>query len=232
MPEPLDLPFGAGIDDDQLWSQVLNRVQNVPGIPPLGDLRRPALFLDRDGVIVEDAHYLHRPEDVRMIPGAAEVIARANTLGVPVIVVTNQAGIARGKFAWQGFVKVQETIIETLDSQGAFLNAVFACPHHKDGKAPFDNPNHPWRKPNPGMLLEAAQRLPVDLSKSWLIGDREADVRAAKTAGLQGALHVLTGHGQDAGEREGAVALDGDGFQCLTAESVGEAGEVLPILGK
>ncbi|MBT3305170.1 MAG: HAD family hydrolase [Alphaproteobacteria bacterium] len=222
-----DLPIGAEIDADQLWSQILNR----PQTPPNGGGRRAALFLDRDGVINEDTHYLHRPGDVQLIDGAARVIAAANRRAVPVIVVTNQAGIARGKFGWDDFMAVQEKIIDDLDRQGAFFNAVFACPHHADGAAPLDNPNHPWRKPNPGMLLEAALRLPIDLGASWLIGDRAGDLQAAKTAGLAGGIHVLSGHGKDAGEREGAVALGGKEFQSLTADSIGDAETLLALLG-
>ncbi len=221
-----DLPFGADIDEDGLWRQVLNRPQISPG----GSGRRAALFLDRDGVVVEDTHYLHRPGDVSIIDGAALIIAEANRRAVPVILVTNQAGIARGKFGWPDFIAVQEKIIDELDRQGAFLNAVFACPHHADGRPPFDAPDHPWRKPNPGMMLGAAERLPIDLGRSWIIGDRAGDLEAGKNAGLAGGLHVLSGHGGDPGERDAAEALAGNGFQTLIAETIGGALEVLPLL--
>ncbi|HIM24579.1 MAG TPA: HAD-IIIA family hydrolase, partial [Rhodospirillales bacterium] len=150
------LPVGAELSEDGLWSQVLNR--------PQGSGRHRALFLDRDGVIVEDTNYLHRPEDVRMIDGAVEVIATANQLAIPVIVITNQAGIARGLYGWNEFVQVQETILAALDIGGAFVNAVFACPHHGDGKPPYKQADHPWRKPNPGMLLAAAERMALDIA--------------------------------------------------------------------
>jgi D-glycero-D-manno-heptose 1,7-bisphosphate phosphatase len=217
-----NLPFGADIDEDGLWRQVLNR--------PQGSGRHAALFLDRDGVMVEDTDYLHRPADVILIDGAARVIAEANLLAVPVILVTNQAGIGRGKFGWPDFIAVQKKIIDELDREGAFLNAVFACPHHADARPPYDAPDHPWRKPNPGMLLGAAERLPIDLGRSWLIGDRAGDLEAGKSAGLAGGVHLLTGHGGDAGERDRAEALSGGGFQTLIAESIGGALEVLPLL--
>ena len=219
-----NLPIGAEIDGDQLWSQILNRPQTLHG----GAGRRPALFLDRDGVIVEEAHYLSKPEDVVLLDGAAKVIAKANRLAVPVIVVTNQSGIGRGYFGWEEFVQVQERIIEDLDKQGAFINAVFACPHHKDGDPPYDSPNHAWRKPNPGMLLEAALRMPIDLKQSWLIGDHAGDIQAALNAGLPGATHVLTGHGSD--ERSGAMAVEGDGFESLMADSIAGVEGVLALL--
>ena len=215
------LPIGAKIDPDQLWSQVLNRTQSW---------QKGALFLDRDGVIIEDTNYLHRPDDVILINGAAEILAEANRLEVPVIVLTNQAGIARSKFGWKEFISVQERIIQILDDHGAFLNAVFACPHHADGKPPFDKDDHPWRKPNPGMLLEAAQRLSINLSKSWIIGDRASDLQAAYSAGLMGGIHVLTGHGKDEGEREKAKKLNCERFNCLTANSIADTKKMLPIM--
>ena len=221
---PVDLPLGAELDDDGRWSQILNR--------PQGSGRRRALFLDRDGVVVEDTHYLHRPADVRVIPGAADVIAKANQLAIPVIIITNQAGIARGLFGWKEFMTVQEKIIDELDKAGAFLNAVFACPHHGDGKPPYDQAGHPWRKPNPGMFLDAAERMPLDLGESWIVGDRAGDLEAGKNAGMAGGLHVLTGHGEDSGERDAALALNQDGFQTLTAAGIAEALALLPIFRK
>ena len=165
-----NLPPGAEIDPDGLWSQVLNRAQ--------GATRRAALFLDRDGVVVEDVHYLHRPEDVSLIDGACAVIAEANRRAIPVVMVTNQAGIAHGHYGWAEFIQVQEKILDDLAAEGAFVNGVFACPHHDGGRAPYDVENHPWRKPNPGMLLAAAERLPLDLGQSWIIGDRAGDLEA------------------------------------------------------
>lgn len=218
------LPLGAAIDGDGLWSQVLNR---VPGAG-----RRAALFLDRDGVVVDEVHYLHKPTDVRLIDGAAGLIRKANGHGVPVILVSNQAGIARGLYGWEAFIAVQDKILGDLAEEGAFLNGVFACPHHGDGKAPYDTADHPWRKPNPGMLIEAAQRLPVDLGTSWIIGDQASDLEAGKNANLTGGVHVLSGHGENDGERDAALALSGDGFQIQGAEDLKEAGSLLPLFGE
>ncbi|NQU62145.1 MAG: HAD family hydrolase [Rhodospirillales bacterium] len=216
---PPDLPLGAELDADGLWSQVLNLVQ--------GTGRRPALFLDRDGVVVEDVHYLGHPDDVHLIDGAVRIIAEANKLAIPVIIATNQAGISRGHFGWPEFIAVQEKIHDGLADEGVFINGVFACPHHGDGRAPYDTPDHPWRKPNPGMLLAAAQRLPIVLEKSLIIGDKAADLEAGKKAGLAGGIHVLTGHGKDGGEREASLGLSGDGYQVLTADNIGDAGALL-----
>ena len=216
-----NLPTGAKIETGQLWSQVINRPQS---------LYEGALFLDRDGVIIHETNYLHRPEEVILIAGAANVIAEANNLALPVIIVTNQAGIARGKYGWEEFIDVQEKIIQLLNNQGAFINAVFACPHHADGKPPFKTANHPWRKTNPGMLLEAAQRLPINLSKSWIIGDKASDIQAASNAGLLGGTHVLTGHGGDSGERTKALNLNSVNFKCLTSDSIAGTENILTDL--
>jgi D-glycero-D-manno-heptose 1,7-bisphosphate phosphatase len=176
----------AAVGDDGNWCQVL-RPPEAPG--------KAALFLDRDGVLVEEVNYLHRARDVRLIPGAAEGVARANARGVPVVLVTNQAGIAYGYYEWAAFARVQAA-----------------------------------RKPNPGMLLAAGDRMALDMARSWIVGDRVRDLEAGLRAGLQGGLHVLSGHGAAPGEREAAVALAGPVFQVLTADSLADAPAMLPIL--
>lgn len=219
---PPSLPFGAEIDAEEVWCQVLTP---VPGRHP-----RAALFLDRDGVLVEEVHYLHKPEEVRLVAGAAETVRRANALGLPVVVVTNQAGIGRGIYGWDGFVAVQETLLDALAATGAFVNAVFACPFTPEGPTRLVHPDHPARKPNPGMLTRAFERLPIDPATSWIVGDRAGDVDAGRRAGLAGAMHVLSGHGRDTGERQAALALARDDFRVLTGETIADALEALPPL--
>lgn len=218
---PETLPIGADIDADYLWRQVLNRAQG-PG-------RRAAVFLDRDGVVVDEVDYLHRPEDVSLIAGAAEVVAEANRRSLVVILVTNQAGIGRGQYGWAEFAAVQDRIVDELAALGAYVNGVFACPHHAEGRPPYDRADHPWRKPNPGMLLAAAERLPIDLRQSWIVGDRATDLEAGRNAGLAGGIHVATGYGADAGERERALRLAGAGFRALAGETVADARRLLPL---
>ncbi len=188
---------------------------------------RAALFLDRDGVIVEEVGYLHRPEDVRVVPGAAAAIAAANRAGLPVVAITNQSGIGRGHYGWPEFQDTQERISAALDLEaGAALDMVLACPFHAEGAPPFRHPAHPCRKPRPGMLLRAAERLGLDLAGSWVVGDRARDIEAGRAAGLAGGLHVLTGYG--AHERAAAGRLAEDGFRVLLAESLAEAPGLLP----
>lgn len=157
---------------------------------------RPALFLDRDGVIVEETHYLSNPADLRLIDGVAGVIAEFNAQEIPVIVVTNQAGIGRGYYNWSEFAAVQAELIRQLATAGARVDAVLACAYHDEGKAGYGIADHPWRKPNPGMFRAAAERLKVDLSRSVIVGDKISDLEAGAAAGLSRGVLVLTGYGQ------------------------------------
>ncbi|MBK8176182.1 MAG: HAD-IIIA family hydrolase [Rhodospirillales bacterium] len=207
------------IDGTGVWRQLLR--------PAEFRHDRPSLFLDRDGVIVEEVGYLCRTEDVRLTPSAADVIAAANRAGTPVIVVSNQSGIGRGRFTWQDFSDVQDRIIARLADGGAALDAVLACPHHAHGQPPYDHADHPARKPNPGMILAAATMLPIDLSASWIVGDRASDLAAGRAAGLAGGVHVLTGHGGTAGERSGALSLARNDFAVAVATSIADAMEIV-----
>ena len=181
---------------------------------------RPALFLDRDGVIVEDTHYLGRAADVRMLAGASEAIARCNRLGIPVVVISNQSGIARGLYDWTDFVAVQTAIVSALAESGARLDAVLACAHHGDGNAPLNVADHPWRKPNPGMMVEAGQRMKLDLARSFVVGDRACDLVAGRTAGLAGGVLIPSCAGA---ERGAATALRSGRFTVEIASSLEEA---------
>jgi len=186
-----------------------------------------ALFLDRDGVVVEETEYLCRVQDVAMIPGAAAVIAAANRHRIPVVLVTNQAGIGHDLYGWDEFAVVQGAIVSALASQGARLDAVYACAFHPNGKGVYAHPDHPDRKPRPGMLLRAAADLAIDLARSWLVGDKAIDIEAARRAGLAGAMHVLTGYGRT--ERSGSAALAAADFEVRFGESIAAAIR-LPIL--
>jgi len=155
---------------------------------------RPAVFIDRDGTLNEEVGYLHRAEDVVLVPGSAEALARLNALGIPVVVVTNQAGIGKGRYGWDDFHEVMERIGALLADAGARMDAVYAAPHHARGQGEYAHPDHPDRKPNPGMLTRAAREHNLDLSRSWMIGDKDLDLGAGRNAGCKVAL-VLTGYG-------------------------------------
>jgi D-glycero-D-manno-heptose 1,7-bisphosphate phosphatase len=187
---------------------------------------RPALFLDRDGVIIVDTHYLCRVEDMRVIPGAAAAIVRCNALGIPVVVVTNQAGIGRGYYRWDDFHAVQGALAAELAACGAHFDGVLACAYHGDGREPLKVADHPWRKPNPGMILEATRRMQLDLTRSWIVGDRAHDLAAGAAAGVAGGTLL----GADNPERKAAFRLAGAGFVVETAPNL--AGAVATLIGR
>jgi D-glycero-D-manno-heptose 1,7-bisphosphate phosphatase len=190
---------------------------------------QPALFLDRDGVIVEDTGYVGRAQDVRVLAGAAAAIARCNALRIPVVVVSNQSGIARGLYDWHGFAAVQAVIDDALVTAGARLDAVLACAHHGDGQAPLNVADHPWRKPNPGMIMDAAERMGLDLPRSRIVGDRASDIAAGKAAGLSGG--VLIASRALPRERDGAMPLRSKDFGVDVVCSLAEAVDLLLARG-
>ena len=152
---------------------------------------RPALFLDRDGVVIEDCHHLSDPDQVRLCRGARQLIAVAHSHGWPVVLITNQSGIARGFFGWDHVEQVNRRMQELLRDE-APLAAIYANGHGPDA------PANSWRKPSPQMLLAATKDLNLELKRSLLIGDRLSDIQAGVAAGLAGLTHVLSGHGRDA----------------------------------
>lgn len=223
MERSLALPHGTSIGEDGVWVQILRAFATRS--------RTPALFLDRDGVIVEDTIDLSRPEDVRLLPGATDVIAAANRLSIAVVVVTNQSGVGRQVFGWQDFIAVQSTILGELASESAFVDAVLACPHHPDAKPPYDHPDHPARKPNAAMLFRAAEVLPLDLGQSWIVGDRARDIAAGRNAGIAGALYVTAGNDRHPDEQAAALALaEKDRFRVHVGSTIRAALTLIPLL--
>jgi len=190
---------------------------------------RPALFLDRDGVIVQDPGYLSRVADLALIPGAADLIASANRRGIPVVEITNQAGIGRGYYGWNEFLQVEQALTRELAGMGAAIDAVFACPYHHDGIPPWAHPAHPARKPRPGMLLAAERFLNLDLKHSWIVGDKLGDVLAGYNAGLYGGLHVLTGQGPE--HRQLVLEWNPKNFEVCFADSIRDAATLVGMLG-
>ncbi len=183
--------------------------------------RQPAVFLDRDGVIVELVDYLHDPADVRLTADAGAAIAVLNRAGLPVVVVTNQSGIGRELYDWEAFVRTQAEVDRLVSACGGRIDAVAACPFHADARPPYDRPDHPCRKPNPGMLMILRDRLGLALEVSWIVGDHVTDIETARRAGLAGAVHVLTGHGQS--HRAAVRDLAARGRHLLLADSLAAA---------
>lgn len=167
---------------------------------------RRAVFLDRDGTIIEDTGYLRDPNRVRLLPEAAAAIRKLNGNGFPVLVVTNQSGIARGLLSLDEYSATERRLDELLATEGARLDAHYFCPHLPDVDGPCE-----CRKPGTLLYRQAAERLQLDLTGSWWVGDRVRDLLPAKAFGGRGIL-VLTGAGvsqaAEAGEHGFAQAAD------------------------
>ena len=162
-----------------------------------GTMKARALFLDRDGVVNEEVGYLHRPEEVRFVDGIFSLCRTAARLGYKLIVVTNQAGIARGYYTEADFEALMEFMGAELRAEGVELDAVYYCPFHPEHGVGEYKREHEDRKPGTGMLRRGAREFGVDLSESLLVGDRCSDVAAANGAGLRQAFLM---NGTEAGE--------------------------------
>ena len=150
---------------------------------------QPAVFLDRDGTVVTDPHYLADPDRLALIPGVGDAIRRLNAAGLTVVVVTNQSGIARGLYGEDDYRAVAARLDEVLESAGARVDATYYCPHHPDQHGHCD-----CRKPGTGLYVRAAAALGVDPAASYYVGDKLTDVIPAVSLAGQGIL-VRTGHG-------------------------------------
>ena len=153
-----------------------------------------AVFLDRDGTLVEEVPYLHRPEQVALLPGAAAAMRALADAGFALVVVTNQAGVARGHYGEAAVAATHRRLAELLAAEDVALDGIWYCPHHPEGQVPAYARACPGRKPRPGMLHAAAAALALDLGRSWLIGNHPDDAAAAQAAGAT-PLFVTTGDG-------------------------------------
>jgi len=169
------------IDGLGLWSELINN-NDYNG--------KPALFLDRDGTIIEDCGYLSDPKKVKLIEPTFLFIKECNLKNIPVIVVSNQSGIGRGYYSWNDFFEVEKCIREKLKKENAFIDMVCACAFHEKGLFDYKHDKNLWRKPNPGMFFEAREVLKINLSKSWIIGDQLTDIDAGYNAGLIGGIYL------------------------------------------
>ncbi len=156
---------------------------------------KPAVFLDRDGTINEQMGYINHIDRFVMLPGAAAAILRLNQAGVPVVVITNQSGLARGYFPPELISEVHAKMEAELIEQGAYVDGIYICPHHPEAKEEKYRLDCDCRKPKPGLLLQASRDLQLDLGRSYVVGDRWSDLKAAANCQAKGIL-VRSGYGR------------------------------------
>ena len=158
-------------------------------------MKRPALFMDRDGTISEEVGYVNHPSRFRLFPYTAEAIKLLNQSGWLAIVVTNQAGVARGYFSEDIIVQIHEQVERELHDSSARLDAIYYCAHHPSVGEPPYRLDCDCRKPKTGLIDRAAADFEIDLERSWMVGDRYGDLELAGNAGLHAAF-VLSGYGR------------------------------------
>jgi D-glycero-D-manno-heptose 1,7-bisphosphate phosphatase len=169
-----------------------------------------ALFLDRDGVVNLDDGYTHRIEALRFVPGVVDLCRAAAARGFLLVIVTNQAGIGRGYYTEAEYRRFTAAMLEEFGAAGIAIAAVYHCPFHPEGIGPYRR-DHPWRKPNPGMLLDAARMLDLDLAASVLIGDGARDMAAARRAGIGAAVRIAPPAQADRADGPPEAVLDSVG---------------------
>jgi D-glycero-D-manno-heptose 1,7-bisphosphate phosphatase len=159
-------------------------------------LSRPAVFLDRDGTLIHDASYLSDPRQVKFFGKTAQALRLLREDGFRLFVVTNQSGVARGYFPESSVRKVHAKVQSLLKSKGAGIDGFFYCPHYPGGKVKSLGRDCACRKPKTGMVKQAARKFPLDLKKSYMVGDKIDDVLLGKKASLKASVLVRTGYGR------------------------------------
>jgi D-glycero-D-manno-heptose 1,7-bisphosphate phosphatase len=167
-------------------------------------VKRRAVFMDRDGTISEEVGYINHPSRYRVFRYAAEAVRLLNESGWLAILVTNQAGVARGYFTEDLIAAVHDVLKLELEHDGARLDAIYYCAHHPSvGELPYRF-DCDCRKPKPGLIIRAAADFDIDLTQSWMIGDRHSDIELARNAGVHAAF-VLSGYGRGEWEYQRAT---------------------------
>jgi D,D-heptose 1,7-bisphosphate phosphatase len=153
-----------------------------------------AIFLDRDDTLIEDPGYINHPDQVKLLDDVAEALIELKHLGYKLIVVSNQSAVAHGIVTEKVLGEIHSRLKQLLTEKGAYLDKIYYCPYHPDGAIPKYRKESDWRKPNPGMLLAAADEMDIDLSQSWSIGDSARDIEAGLQAGCKTILISRSSH--------------------------------------
>jgi D-glycero-D-manno-heptose 1,7-bisphosphate phosphatase len=182
-------------------------------------MKRRAVFMDRDGTISEEIGYVNHPSRYRVFPYSAEAVRLLNEAGWLAVLVTNQAGVARGYFTEEMIGSVHNILRAEMERGGARLDAIYYCAHHPSvGQSPY-RVDCDCRKPKPGLIHRAAEELEIDLGQSWMVGDRYSDIELARNAGVSAAF-ILSGYGRGEWEfQRAAWTMEPD----LVAEDLLEA---------
>lgn len=160
-----------------------------------------AVFLDRDNTLIEDPGYLTDPNSIRLLPGVELAVKTFMQAGYLVVVVTNQSGVARGLLTEETLAKIHERLMQVMAGKGARIDEIYYCPFHPDGAVEQYAVESDLRKPKPGMLLQAAEEMDIDLSASWMVGDGPHDVEAGQRAGCR-TIRVRKPHGLMPGQAD------------------------------
>lgn len=182
-------------------------------------MRRKVAFLDRDGVINRDYAYVHRWEDFDFVPGAVAAMRRLHAAGWDLVIVTNQSGIARGRYTEAQYQRLREQMLAALAEAGVPVLGVYHCPHHPQGKIPELAVTCDCRKPAPGLLLQAAREHHIDLASACLIGDRPSDIAAGRRAGLRACYQVCS-ENPESPQASNPATGQGDAVAADTADGV------------
>ncbi len=197
------------LDQSGLWREIRGETAGPP---------RPALFLDRDGTLIHLVPWLCRADGVRPVPGALATLARAARRTLRIVIVSNQSGIGRGYYGWDGFAATQDRLLALILEAGGRIDGVYACPALPRSGAPC-------RKPAPGMLLAAARDLAIDLRRSWIVGDSATDLEAGRRAGCAQGWLVPTGYGER--DRAAAGRMAGADFPVTRGRPIAALGAAL-----
>lgn len=192
-------------------------------------LKRPAVFIDRDGTVNEQMGYVNHPSRFIMLPGVAEAFRMLNREGYLAIIVSNQSGVARGYFPIELLYNIHASMKESLLKDGATVDGIFFCPHYPGGVVPEYSKDCDCRKPRTGLIEQACNQFEIDIPSSYMIGDHYSDMELAERAGLRGIL-VKTGYGRGVAEYN----LPGMAFRpsCIAEDLLGAVKWIIERQGK